>query len=231
MNTIKFAEIERCPECGINDLVGSQKICLLCYNAHEEKLRIERIKKNIREEVRKRGVRLKYLDCSFQNYEQTEHNLKMFDGIRSIPRDYKGSIFFTSKRSGTGKTHLAVAMMRDYLLSGMESIYFISSPWLFLEIKNSYDTEENERAIIEKYCSYKVLIIDDIGVERVSGWALQIWYMIIDRRDADNKTTIYTSNLSAGDIAEKLDTRISSRVSSGYVFTFQGNDYRIRKAK
>jgi len=236
MHTIQLTEVGMCPRCWENELIAMQKICTACYEAEEKQKRIDRIKASIVEELKKRGVRPKYLKCSFDNYISCEKMKPIIAEIASIDAGFVGSIFLTSKNSGTGKTHIAVALMRKFLEAGIENIRFISSPFLFLEIKHSYGgsaegKETTERAIIERYCNYDVLIIDDIGVEKVSPWALQIWYMIIDRRDSDLKTTVYTSNLSAGDIATHLDSRIASRISAGLVYTFNCDDYRIIKRR
>jgi DNA replication protein DnaC len=61
----------------------------------------------------------------------------------------------------------------------------------------------------------------------VSDWAKQIWYIIIDRRYSDMKPTIYTSNLSLGEIAEFYGDRIASRLSAGIVLTIDAKDYRL----
>lgn len=198
------------------------------HPACAEKARVERLQKNIKEALSKRGVRARYLDCSFDNYKpKDESSKKASVAMRNVDSTFTGSIFLTSARSGTGKTHLAVATMRNLLWSGFTDVLFVSSPYLFLEIKNSFNGDESESKVINKYCNVKFLIIDDIGVEKVSEWAMQIWYMIIDRRYSEMMPTIYTSNLSIGDVAESLGKRIASRLSSGYVLTLDSNDYRL----
>jgi DNA replication protein DnaC len=52
--------------------------------------------------------------------------------------------------------------------------------------------------------------------------------MIIDERYSMMKPTLYTSNLSIGNIADTLGARIASRLSSGIVLTIEGDDYRLK---
>lgn len=179
------------------------------------------------------GVPKRYLECSFDNFNtKNDPGLNRIVSVaRSINRNSTESLFFSSTRSGTGKTHLSVAIARELLLNDLEGVRFISSPFLFLEIKATFgsnDPKNTEKIIIEKYSSIPFLIVDDIGVEKISEWANQIWYMIVDSRHVKMLPTVYTSNLNIGEIAVKIDTRVASRLSSGLVFDINTSDYRIK---
>src|SRR3990167_9483378 len=58
-----------------------------------------------------------------------------------------------------------------------------------------------------------VLIIDDIGAEKMSDWVRQILYYIINEREQRLLPTVITSNFSLQQIAEQIDIRISSRIA------------------
>lgn len=192
--------------------------------------RLAAVREKITVMLAERGVKKRYLNCSFENFQTRNEILKnVKDRLESITQEFTDSVFITSSNSGTGKTHLAVALLRKLLWNGFTSFRFASSPDIFLEIKSCYSDNTPESRIINKYCNYQLLVIDDIGVERVSEWALQIWYMIIDRRYSEMKPTVYTSNLSIREIAEKLDTRIASRLSSGIVITIESEDFRLKQ--
>lgn len=211
------------------DLVSN--LCSECHAAAQEKRRLTQIRRNIQNELKLRGVRGKYLRCSFENFEYvTDQTLKAAKELENLKTPPPIPITLTSAISGTGKTHLAVSTLRGLLLRGYENSAFVSSPWLFLDIKRSYDGAGgmSEEDVINKYCTYDFLIIDDIGAERVSDWALQLWYMIIDRRDAEERCTVFTSNLSIAEIAQSMSPRIASRMAGGAVYTLTGDDYRIK---
>ena len=171
------------------------------------------------------------MDCSFDSYKiSTGEQREAVEELKRISSKFTDCVLINSKKPGTGKTHLAVALMRKLMQEGFFEIHFISSPFLFLDIKNSFDNKEcSESSIIKKYCGYGFLIIDDIGVEKISEWAQQIWYMIIDQRYSEMRPTIFTSNMSLGDIARDLGTRIASRLGGGIVLTIEGQDMRIQK--
>lgn len=154
----------------------------------------------------------------------------------------KKGLYISGDR-GTGKTHLAVALMREHL-KNMRMLYngseyrinlnmipvFISVPELLLEIRQSYSNGgSSEKEIIDKYTVRDFLVMDDLGVEKSTDWSLQILYIIIDRRYREEKRTIITSNLSLDDLADKLDDRIASRIAGMCVLVpMKGSDRRLK---
>lgn len=225
-------EDEICPKCNVNILQGLQKVCSVCYEDDRFENRKKEIAETIADVLREKGVGKRHLECSFDNFEVGE-NVKCVEFLKSINRKLTDFILLYSPTPGTGKTHLATATLRRILLSGYEDVLFVTSPDIFLEIKNSYDgnSDTSEKRVIDKYCRVHFLVIDDIGVERVTDWLLQIWYMILSRREVEMKPTLFTSNLTLGQIKDTLGSRISSRMSGGYVFEIKGDDYRLKSRK
>lgn len=126
---------------------------------------------------------------------------------------YREGLFLTGK-NGSGKTHLAVAAMREVILSGNTNCKFIKVPNLLFEIRRAIrsDARDAEEAIITRYLDFHLLVLDELGVEKDTEWTLQTLYLIIDGRDSYLMPTIITSNLSLKGIADKLDLRLSSRI-------------------
>lgn len=146
------------------------------------------------------------------------------------------SLYITGVR-GTGKTHLAAAILRERVLDRrphVSDIAWISVPDLLLKIRATFRdrSEQSESGIIEEYSDCKLLVLDDMGVEKTSEWSLQTLYTIIDRRYREERQTIITSNLSLDELAEKLDDRIASRLSElCRVVVLTGPDRRIQKKR
>lgn len=204
----------------------------LCNDCHT-KAGFKEVQKDINMLLKEKGIGKRYISSSFNSFfVQNDSQNKAVNILKGINYQFSDFVFITSQSPGTGKTHLAVSVFRELIINGIQNIFFISSPFIFLEIKNSFNSEtDNEKSIINKFCNYDFLVIDDIGIEKVSDWAIQIWYMIIDRRYSELKPTIFTSNLTIGDIAENLDMRIASRLSSGIVLTIDGDDYRLKNRR
>lgn len=235
LNMTEFEEeVKKCPKCkGVEKLDINSLGRVIGCNFCTLKENSEIFKSNPEKHLKDIGVPTRYTSCSFDNFKYVEDSVKtVLDKCKNIDRDYTSSLFLHSTRPGTGKTHIAVSIIRKLCENGLNyKPKFISSPFLFLEIKSSFNSEkeENEKEIIEKYTQCNFLFVDDIGVEKCSDWANQIWYMIIDSRYSQMKPTIYTSNLSIGEIASKIDPRIASRLASGIVLNLDAPDYRLKK--
>ena len=127
---------------------------------------------------------------------------------------------------GTGKTHIAAALLRTR--SGMGN----TVPRLLLSLRKSFeDQETSEAQIIDRYSRYSFLVLDDMGAEKSSEYSIQSLYLIIDQRYRDMLPTIITSNLSLTELANKLDDRIASRIAGMCdVVKLTGKDRRLSKS-
>jgi DNA replication protein DnaC len=224
VNPITPAVITYCPVCNEKE------------EREKKSIQVEIFKKEIAEKIniylRKRGVPKRFLNASISDFPEPWQKL----------RESREGIFLTGNR-GVGKTHLAVALMRDMVLAALPVNHsgtckvdmpkmplFLSVPELLLEIRDTFNGSEiSEKAIIDKYSWTDVLILDDLGVEKTSPWVLQTLYTIIDRRYREELRTIITSNLAIEEIPEKLDDRIASRiVGMCRVCILQGGDRRLQ---
>jgi len=158
------------------------------------------------------------------------------------------SYFFTSLEPGPGKTYTSIALMAKYL-DELEVIYnqdrytidigvppiFITVSELLLDIRSAFNesSADQERDLIYKYTETPFLILDDMGVEKATEWALQTLYIIINRRhDDSSKTTVITSNLTLDEISSKFNGRIGSRINGMCkTLTFKGKDRRQPTSK
>ena len=156
------------------------------------------------------------------------------------------SIFFTGP-AGSGKTVKAAATLfytyHKSILSPKikpKTCKFITCPELLFEIKSTfgkpvidegngnYHTAEEE--IIAYYKNIDVLVLDDIGVEKVTDWSLTVLYLIISHRYEHFKQTMFTSNFSLDELAQQFgDARLVSRINGWCeIVEFNGKDRRSK---
>ena len=129
--------------------------------------------------------------------------------------------------TGCGKTHLAVALIQH---AGHG--YFTTVPELLLRIRSTFNEgllRETEADVIDDICRHDLLVLDDLGAEKTTEYAITTLYIIIDRRIRDAKRTIITTNLSLKEIEEKLDARIASRLSGMQNIKINMPDYRKKR--
>lgn len=145
----------------------------------------------------------------------------------------QGKSIFLTGNTGTGKTHLSVSLMLEWLVKNKpESMKnyprFLPAVELFLELKQTFGNDGTEKEILDIYSRIPLLCIDDVGAEKISDWSRQSFYTLIDRRYREMKQTILTSNLSLDKISSLIDDRISSRIiEMGIVIELNGNDFRL----
>jgi len=163
------------------------------------------------------------------------HNARLKDYRATFPTDIG---LFIYGPAGTGKTHLAVSLLVNDICNipmsrnFNEVVAFTSMINLLSRIRQTFSKSsfESERDIVEAYQQVENLYLDDIGVEQATDWALTLVYQIIDYRWANEKRTVFTSNFDLPALAEKLDTRISSRIGGMCeVIELSGKDRRTNR--
>jgi len=177
--------------------------------------RLKEIKEKIRDLLASRGVPKRYLGCTLDSFRAIDISRKRVLGIirRYTEKPVSaGEGLFLTGSNGTGKTHLAIAIMRELILDDHLSCYFIKVPDLLLNIREHIANGLSEKDIIEKYKEYDYLFLDELGVEKVSEWVLQDLYLILDGRSGALKPTIITSNLGLEEIEEHIGSRFVSRI-------------------
>lgn len=86
--------------------------------------------------------------------------------------------------------------------------------------------------ILDRCIDVHALVLDDLGAERNTEFALDSLYLIISERysSRSERATIVTSNLNLDTIAEKVHDRLADRLGGGMVFNIKKPSYR-RAAK
>jgi len=154
---------------------------------------------------------------------------------------------------GTGKTHLAVAIIKALILEKGVPCLFYDYRELLKEIRNSYNPSvtETETDVLRPVLEVPVLLLDELGAERPTDWLWDTVSHILNTRYNDKRTTIFTSNYpngpsagaeggqrtSAAQIAareETLGDRITERMRSRlhemcYIVRLEGDDFRQRR--
>ncbi len=104
---------------------------------------------------------------------------------------------------GVGKTHLAVAALKEIVLRGHSGVFFDYRE-LLKQIQDSYNAESQstEMGVLEPVLKAEILVLDDLGSSKPSLWALETVGHILNTRYNEKRVTILTTNY--------LDTEPSS---------------------
>ena len=152
----------------------------------------------------------RYEHCDFESYvtdladgktwtEQHAHSLMhaklLTQGfVREYPGANEKGLLFLGP-SGVGKTHLAVAALKELLRRGHAGL-FCDYRELLKEIQASYNpaSETTEMGVLEPIRNVEILVLDDLGASKPSAWVLDIIGLVLNTRYNKRRVTILTSN-------------------------------------
>lgn len=112
---------------------------------------------------------------------------------------------------GTGKTYAAYAFKKHWDEKRPAAALWNVSE-LIHELKLDFDRREKNFIGERILDTDRLLILDDIGAEKPSEWVAETIYLIVNRRYNAKLPTIFTSNLSPGELADHVGDRIASRI-------------------
>lgn len=118
---------------------------------------------------------------------------------------------------GTGKTHLAVAVLQRLIEHGFQGV-FVDYQKLLERIRASYDplSGESPRGAYEEAADADVLLLDDLGAHRVTDWVEDTVTSIITYRCNERKPIIVTTNLPDPDMGGALVERLGEGAPQRY---------------
>jgi DNA replication protein DnaC len=134
---------------------------------------------------------------------------------------------------GTGKTHLAVAVMNELIRKKRTPSLFVTVPELLDNLRETYNKPgRNLDEWMDAVQNAEFLVLDDLGSERTTEWVRERIFVIVNHRYREALPTVFTSNIGPKDLAEQLGERTASRIIAMCVWiALEGDDYRETAAK
>jgi DNA replication protein DnaC len=185
------------------------------------------------------GIPSQYRRCDLDNFRDYNDSLvhavaraKSF--VESFPVVSQGLMFLGP--AGLGKTHLAVAILKQVIARVGARALFRPMGTLLRQIRDTYNpvVRSTERQVIEPVIRAELLVLDDLGRERPTDWVEETLTLIIDTRYNERRPTIITTNYSLIDdstdpnaLISRVGFRTLSRLHEMCEFVqITGVDYR-----
>jgi DNA replication protein DnaC len=115
---------------------------------------------------------------------------------------------------GVGKTHLAVAALKEIALRGHSGLFYDYRE-LLKAIQDSYNPESQttEMSVLEPVLKTELLVLDDVGSSKPSLWALETVGHILNTRYNEKRVTLLTTNFLDAEAADRSSTVPAPRVA------------------
>lgn len=154
-----------------------------------------------------------YVGRKFQNLNFENFNINSGNEIAvKVANDYtskcitkkqtKGLII--TGESGLGKTHLAASIANKLIKNGKIVLMGRLTTLLDMLKETFRDNTKSENELIELYSNVDMIIIDDLGTEKISNWALEKLYTIIQNRNENRLPIIITTRFDKQGLIERF---------------------------
>jgi DNA replication protein DnaC len=226
----------KCQQCGspvkalLNTITGNllgNRLCPTCEIKEQQQRHLAMIatknrqkmwrQANIAKLLGRAGVPDRYRNCTLENF------------AGHLPRTRPTVL---CGPCGIGKTHLAVGYLRDWIIeNGCLETQFYRIIGLLRAIRGSFNehADESENEVINRLGKEsRFLVLDDLGAEAPTEFAIQTIYDIVDLRYSHELPLIITTNLTMDQIANLYGDRLASRLAGmGNVVELIGKDHRL----
>jgi len=238
----------------MNTLTPESEVCPLCSGTGWEPAQSDGTVRRCRCHGAARLERLlaearipkRYEHCDLDSYkpnDESQRRAKIYVQrfLEKYPRIDVGLLFLGM--CGVGKTHLAVALLKQVVVEKGDRGLFYDFRDLLREIQASWNSisQTSELEVLRPVLESKVLVLDELGANKPTEWVRDTIAHIINCRYNDKKLTIFTSNYldtPARQGEETLTDRIGVRLRSRLYemcreIEIHGVDFRqeVKKAK
>ena len=168
----------------------------------------------------------------YDNADDRRYMEQIYDFCVEYAKDFSpahsSSLYFYGG-TGLGKTHLSLAIAGAVTENGSQVIYGSWQGFLARLEEQKFTAGQSMEPLHEALTSCDLLILDDLGAEFVTAFAISCLHQILNTRLNRGLPTIISSNLSPDQLISTYNDRITSRICGCYeLFPFQGRDQRLK---
>lgn len=143
-----------------------------------------------------------FKDKTFENFKRHD-NPEAFMAAQRTANDVGGLGLMLYGKPGTGKTHLAAAVVNARLASGNQAV-FVTVPELLADIRDTIARKKDTSELLETVKDVELLVMDDMGAEKITDWAVEQLFSVVNARLLRKKQTVVTSNYEPAKLIARM---------------------------
>ena len=147
-------------------------------------------------------------EYKFDNFNVTNINKKEVE----IAKDYTNKCInnklenglIITGNSGVGKTHLAASISNELIEKDILVLMGRLTSLLDMIKETFKDNSKSENELIDLFSNLDMIVIDDLGTEKISQWALDKLYTIIENRNENKLPIIITTRFDKQNLLNRF---------------------------
>lgn len=194
--------------------------------------------------LNKKHLYERFIKSKFKTFKDDTEELKKAKNMAiRYSKDFKNKNLILSGKSGTGKTHLAYAVLSEIIKNEYMNNDFITPEIVFyndlikgIEKAKKFTNKTNIEDIVNELEKPNVLLIDDFFKIKINDDILSVLFDVINARTyEDNKSTIITTEKSIvaldeidGALLSRLLEKANYERNQKYIINLHtSNNYRL----
>ena len=167
--------------------------------------------KKIEKQFRNAKIPNIYLGKTLEDYQVGKENENAVNWAKYILNKEPKSLYFYGV-PGAGKTFLAAIIAQEFLKRG-KAVIFSEVPKILNQLRKTFakNSDETITDLLDTLENAEILVMDDMGAETPTKFAAEQIYLMIDSRYQNNKLTIFTSNYTLDELAERFNNPVDSK--------------------